>query len=79
MTWVKSKGLVASYHILRWFLRQTIWVQCWLLDVTPGLRFAWVRKVGNFVLDHIVMPLKLSLAETLESILITQRRVPWRR
>jgi hypothetical protein len=76
MTWIKSRGLVASYHIFRWFLRQTVRVQYWLRDVIPGLRFAWIGNVGCFVLDHIVLPLKLSLAGILESILITQRRVP---
>ena len=79
MTWVKSKWLVVSYHILRWFLRQTMWIQGWLHDITPGLRFAWAKKVANFVLDCIVVPLELTLAGILESILITQRRVPWRR
>ena len=78
MTWIKSKGLVASYYIFRWLLRQTVQAQYWLRDAIPGLRFAWARRAGRFILDAIVMPVKVSLAGTLESILITQRRVPGR-
>ena len=76
MTWLKSKSLVASYHVLRWLLRQTVRVEHLVRDIIPGLRFAWARRAGRFILDAIVMPVKVSLAGTLESILITQRRVP---
>ena len=76
MTWIKSKSLVASYHVLRWLLRQTVRVEHLVRDIIPGLRFAWARRAGRFILDAIVMPVKVSLAGTLESILITQRRVP---
>ena len=76
MTWLKSKSLVASYHVLRWLLRQTVRFQYWLRDVVPGLRFAWARRAGRFILDAIVMPVKVYIAGTLEDILITQRRIP---
>jgi hypothetical protein len=76
MTWIKSRSLVAAYHVLRWLLRQTVRVEHWVRDIIPGLRFAWSRKVARFILDAIVMPGKISLAGTLESILITQRRIP---
>jgi hypothetical protein len=76
MTWIKSKSLKASYHVLRWLLRQTVRVQYWLRDAITGMRFALSRKVGHFFLDRIVAPLKLSLAGTLENILIAQRRIP---
>ena len=76
MTWIKSKSLVASYFVLRWLLRQTVRVEHLVRDIIPGLRFAWARRAGRFILDAIVMPVKVSLAGTLESILITQRRVP---
>ena len=76
MTWLKSKSLVASYHVLRWLLRQTVRVEHLVRAIIPGLRFAWARRAGRFILDAIVMPVKVSLAGTLESILITQRRVP---
>ena len=76
MTWIKTRSLVASYHVLRWLLRQTVRVEHLVRDIIPGLKFYWIGKVARFILDAVVMPLKLSLAGTLESILITQRRIP---
>ena len=76
MTWIKSQSLKASYYILRWCLRQMVRVQYFLRDVVPGLRFAWVRKVGYLLLSEVVTPLRVSLAGSLERVLIAQRRTP---
>jgi hypothetical protein len=76
VTWIKSQGLKVSYYVLRGCLRQMVRVQYFLRDVVPGLRFSWVRKSGYLLLSEIVTPLKLSLAGTLENILIAQRRIP---